>query len=154
MRILITYLLLKYSRFSAGKQRAIFQIYCVQFGKKAQFDKHSGSTQCRELTQWGRSCWFWPGQHIIGSALLWRHNGRAGVSNQPRNCLLNRLFRCRSKKRWKLRVTGLCAGHSPSNSGHKWSITRKCFQLMTSSWMNWMSLLIMFVYRPRTQWKY
>ena len=36
------------------------------------------------------------------------------VSNhQPYDCLLNRLFRRRSKKTSKLRVTGLCAGNSP-----------------------------------------
>ena len=46
--------------------------------------------------------------------LQWRHNGRDSVSNhQPRECLLNRLIRCRSKKTSKLRVTGLCAGNSP-----------------------------------------
>ena len=42
------------------------------------------------------------------------YNGPDGVSNhQPRDCLLNRLFRRRSKKTSKLRVTGLCAGNSP-----------------------------------------
>ena len=46
--------------------------------------------------------------------LLWRHNGRGGVSNhRPHHGLLNRLFRCRSKKTWKLRVTGLFVGNSP-----------------------------------------
>ena len=46
--------------------------------------------------------------------LQWRHNGRDCVSNhQPRDCLLNRLFRRRSKKTPKLRVTGLSAGNSP-----------------------------------------
>ena len=36
------------------------------------------------------------------------------ISNQqPHDCLLNRLFRRRSKKTSKLRVTGLCAGNSP-----------------------------------------
>ena len=46
--------------------------------------------------------------------LQWRHNGRDSVSNhQPHDCLLNRLFRRRSKKTSKLRVTGLCAGNSP-----------------------------------------
>ena len=46
--------------------------------------------------------------------LLWRHNDRDGVSNhQAHDCLLNRLFRRRSKKTSKLRVTGLCAGNSP-----------------------------------------
>ena len=46
--------------------------------------------------------------------LQWRHNGRDGVSNhQPQDCLLNRLFRRRSKKTSKLCITGLCAGNSP-----------------------------------------
>ena len=46
-------------------------------------------------------------------ALQWRHCGRDGVSNyQPHDCLHKRLFRCRSKKTSKLRVTGLCAGNS------------------------------------------
>ena len=40
--------------------------------------------------------------------------GRDSVSNhQPDDYLLNRLFRRRSKKTSKLRVTGLCAGNSP-----------------------------------------
>ena len=44
----------------------------------------------------------------------WRHNGRDSVSNhQPHDCLLNRLFRRRSKQPSKLRVTGLCVGNSP-----------------------------------------
>ena len=47
-------------------------------------------------------------------ALRWRHNKHDGVSNhQPHDCLLNRLFRRRSKQASKLRVTGLCVGNSP-----------------------------------------
>ena len=47
-------------------------------------------------------------------SLQWRHNEGVGVSNhQPHDCLFNRLFRCRSKKTSKLRVTGLFAGNSP-----------------------------------------
>ena len=47
-------------------------------------------------------------------SVRWRHNGRDSVSNyQPHDCLLNHLFRRRSKKTSKLRVTGLCAGSSP-----------------------------------------
>ena len=50
---------------------------------------------------------------IINSTLLWRHYGRDGVSNhQPHDCLLNRLFRRRSKRTSKIRVTGLCAWNS------------------------------------------
>ena len=62
--------------------------------------------------------------------LRWRHNDHAGVSNhQPHGCLLNRLFRRRSKKTSKLRVTGLCVGNSPGpvNSPHKGPVTRKMF---------------------------
>ena len=47
-------------------------------------------------------------------SLQGRHDGRDSVSNQqPYDCLLNRLFKRRSKKTSKLRVTGLCAGNSP-----------------------------------------
>ena len=49
----------------------------------------------------------------VNNSLQWRHNERDSVSNhQPHNCLLNRLFRRRSKKISKLRVTGLRAGNS------------------------------------------
>ena len=60
--------------------------------------------------------------------LQWRHNERDGISHhQPHGCLLNRLFRYRSKKSSKLRVTGLCAENSPvtGESPHKGSVTRK-----------------------------
>ena len=48
------------------------------------------------------------------NSLQWRHNGRDAVSNhQPYDFLLNCLFKRRSKKTSKLRVTGLCAVNSP-----------------------------------------
>ena len=51
------------------------------------------------------------------SPLQWCHNEHDGISNhQPHHCLLNRLFRRRSKKTSKLHVTGLCAGNSPKTS--------------------------------------
>ena len=47
-------------------------------------------------------------------SLHWRQNGRDGVSNhQPHDCLLNHLFRRKSKKTSNLRVTGICEGNSP-----------------------------------------
>ena len=63
-----------------------------------------------------RKCCTWPSKCRPPTvrALRWRHNDHAGVSNhQPHGCLLNRLFRRKSKKTSKLRVTGLCAGNSP-----------------------------------------
>ena len=46
--------------------------------------------------------------------LQWCHNEHDGISNhQPHDCLLNRLFRHRSKKTSKLHVTGLCVRNSP-----------------------------------------
>ena len=67
---------------------------------------------------------------FMNMALHWRHNDHYGVSNhQPHGCLLNCLFRRRSKKTSKLRVTGLYAGKSPGqvNSPHKGPVTRKMF---------------------------
>ena len=70
--------------------------------------------------------------------LLWRHNWRDGVSNhQPNDCLLNRLFRHRSKKTSKLRVTGLCEGNPPVTGGfpsQRASNAENFFHLMTLSW--------------------
>ena len=49
--------------------------------------------------------------------LWWRHNECDGVSNHRRlDCLFNRLFRRRSKKTSKLRVTGLFE----ENPRHRW----------------------------------
>ena len=62
--------------------------------------------------------------------LQWRHDGRYGVSNhQPRDCLLNRFLRRRSKKTSKLRITGLLAGNSPVTDKFpaQSQVTRKMF---------------------------
>ena len=46
--------------------------------------------------------------------LQWCHYVHGGISNhQPHHCLLNHLFRHRSKKTSKLDVTRLCIGNSP-----------------------------------------
>ena len=48
-------------------------------------------------------------------SLQWRHNEDHGISNhQLHDCLLNRVFRRRSKNESKLRVTGFRAGNSPA----------------------------------------
>ena len=65
-----------------------------------------------------------------GNTLQLRHNEHDGVSDhQPHDCLLNRLFRRRSKKTSKPCVTGLCAGNSPMTGGspHKGPVTREMF---------------------------
>ena len=54
--------------------------------------------------------------------IQWRHNGRDGIWNpQPHDCL----FRRRSKKTSKLRVTGLCAGNSPATGEFPAQMARK-----------------------------
>ena len=71
--------------------------------------------------------------------LQWRHNWRDCVSNhQPHDCLLNRLFRRRSKKTSKLRDTGLCEWNSPVTGefpAQKTSNAENVSILMTSSWV-------------------
>ena len=67
---------------------------------------------------------------ILSGTLQWRHNERNGVPNHRRlDCLLNRLFRRRSKKASKLRITGLCEGNPPviGRFPHKRSVTREMF---------------------------
>ena len=71
-------------------------------------------------------------------ALHWRYNDHDDVSNhQPHTCLLNRLFRRRSKETPKLSVAGLCLGNHWDQriSRTKGQLRRKCFHLMTSSWV-------------------
>ena len=82
--------------------------------------------------------------------MRWRQNGRDSVSNhQPYDCLLNRLFRRRSKKTSKLRVTGLCAGNSPvtgefpaqmasnaENVSIWWRHHAKCYLSKLRLWMS------------------
>ena len=64
----------------------------------------------------------------VKHSLQWRHNDHDSVSNhQPRGCLLNRLFRRRSKKTSKLCVTGLCVGNSPIRGEFTGPVTRKIF---------------------------
>ena len=59
-------------------------------------------------------CLYWLNQSFTILPLQWCHNGCDDVLNhQAHHCLLNRLFRRRSKKTSRLRVTGLCAGSSP-----------------------------------------
>ena len=56
---------------------------------------------------------FFP-KSYIAETLQWRHNEHDGISNhQPHDCLLNSLFKRRSKKLSKLRVPGPCEGNSP-----------------------------------------
>ena len=86
------------------------------------------------------------------NTLQWRHNERNGVSNhQPHDCILKRLFRRRSKKTSKLRVTGLCEGNSrwPVKSPHKGPVTRIFFHLMTSSWQ---VFVLWFVLHQQSLW--
>ena len=83
-----------------GDQNRTFDVFCCSQGKA--------------IAEW---------VHIFFT-LRWRHNGCHGVSHyQPRDCLLNLLFRHRSNNTSELRVTGLCARNSP----HKGPVTRKMF---------------------------
>ena len=53
-------------------------------------------------------------RHKSHFSLHWHHNEGDGISNrQHHECLINHLFRRKSKKTSKLRVTGLCEENSP-----------------------------------------
>ena len=53
--------------------------------------------------------------HPANYPLQWCHNEDDVSNHQPRDCLLNCLFKHISKKTSKLYVTGLCVGNSPVN---------------------------------------
>ena len=77
---------------------------------RAQRNKHISYAEVGVIIYpWQTFCNDWT--HLT---LYWRHNGHDSVSNhQLHDCLLKRLFRRKSKRTSKLRVTGLCAGKSP-----------------------------------------
>ena len=63
-------------------------------------------------------------------SLRWRHNGRDSVSNhQPHDCLLNCLFRRRSKKHQSAASLAFVRGilRGPVNSPRKWPVAWKMF---------------------------
>ena len=113
----------------------------------------SGTTLLICFTLW--RIWSLPIVALCGvpySALQWRHNERDGVSNHQRlDCLRNRLFRRRSKKTSKLRVTGLCVGNSlvTADFPHQ---GQYCGNLMAQSWkfVNVMSRYQLFT-KPSTE---
>ena len=80
---------------------------------------HGVSNNRQSLKPWTSNCtesYFLGRQasQIMSLTLQRRHNERDGISNHgPHDCLLKRLFRHRSKKTSKPRVTGLCEGNSP-----------------------------------------
>ena len=110
--------------------------WIVKFSELSLLQIHHGcpnmfNTQIQQSAVVCGFCEFtaYPMIHLTGT-LQWRNNGREGVSNhQPHYCLLNRLYRRKSKKTSKLCGTGHCAGKSPvtGDSPHKWQVTRKMF---------------------------
>ena len=90
--------------------------------------------------------------------LKWRHYEGDGVSNHwCLDCSLNRLFRRRSKKTSKLRVTVLCGGihRWPVNSPHKGPVTRQMFQFgdtIMLSMLTWQAQVLIFILMTQTFW--
>ena len=114
-----------------------------------RFRKH-GSGALREYVIWTEISWIREWEILqqvpltiscyMFTALQWRHNWRDSFSNhQPHDCLLNRLFRRRSKKTSKFRFTGFCVKNSPVTGEFPAQMASNSenvsTHLMTSSWM-------------------
>ena len=84
---------------------------------------------CVEFNPYSSGLLHWLSNPFIVPALQWCHNEHDGISNHQRiHCLLNCLFRCRSKKNIKaLRHWPLCGEFTGDNSPHKGPVTRKIF---------------------------
>ena len=79
---------------------ALKNIFMIRYDSLPMWTEHNDFTNGARLTG-------------IAITLQWRHNERDDVSNHRRfECLFNRLFRRRSKKSSKLRVTGLRGGNT------------------------------------------
>ena len=84
-----------------------------------------GDNMCMSCHDTRADQWLYSWERIVGSIhdwwarlpyvpLQWHHNERDCISNHWHlDCLLNRLFRRRSKNASKFRVTGLCERNSP-----------------------------------------
>ena len=102
-------------------------------------------------------------EHSNCDTLQWRHNGHDDVSNhQPHDCLLNRLFRRRSKETSKLRVKGLCAWNSPvsgefpaqrASNAENVSISWRHHSILRVVWLNTATIGIRAMdFIPYTSW--
>ena len=86
--------------FQGGQQFAVL-CHCALFGQRRSNDKDLMVVLNIVFISW----------YTLRLTLQWHHTERDGTSNHIRlECFLNRLFRRRSKKTPKLRVTGLCKG--------------------------------------------
>ena len=87
-------------------------------GKLAKHDGHAEWLLQGDLCGCYFVCWSTRMERVQSvsevATLQWRHDERDGVSNHRRlDCLLNPLFRRRSKETSKLWVTSLCERNSP-----------------------------------------
>ena len=114
-RLLCTHLVLTEMR---GDQVRYNPTKIARVGRNQQIIEATETVICCDVLVSGRFYSSHSGlrcKYIIHVCTLqWRHNERDGVSNHMRlDCLLNRLFRRRSKKTSMFRVTRLCGGNSP-----------------------------------------
>ena len=95
-------------------------------------------------SQWSGCC-----EYIhVDEALQWCHNERDGISNhQPYECLLNHLFRHRSKKTSKPHVTGLCEENSPMTS--EFPPERASNAVNVSIWWHHHGVVILVCWKPQ-----
>ena len=78
------------------------------FFQPLQYTFESSFSEARERVSYVSPSMFYLGR-CWAFSLQWRHNEHRGVSDHLRiDCLLSRLFKRRSNKISKLRVTGLC----------------------------------------------
>ena len=121
--VMTFYFIIKYTIFTFRRVYHVFEYFTFFFNavygfyvanRRLIYSMFSGALRIGRLDK----LFLLKGFHNLdeGNAvsLQWRNNWHDGISNhQPHHCLLNRLFRRRSKKAAKHRVTGRCAGNSP-----------------------------------------
>ena len=109
----------KYSWTQEGRLNTILQLKHRSFLTVSHYHK-----SVRYSESWLKIYRSAPIARVITITSQW---ARCRLKSPASGLFINCLFRCRSKKTSKLRVTGLCAENSPGpvNSPHKRPVTRK-----------------------------
>ena len=99
-------------------QPHVWWVFGANWSLYREIHMHSGLKQVNTIQYMYYMAPYWTINLVktpqITLSLQRHHNECDGISNhQPHYCLLNRLFRRKSKKTSKLRITGLCVGNSP-----------------------------------------
>ena len=114
-----THLVIRYSQILSKGIDSLTALQCFGNGESVPACPFPLAKDAPYMSLKGVTLWVWPVSYLCpGHTLQWRHYERDGIWNNRRiDFLPNRLFKRKSKKTSKLRVTGLCERNPPGSGG-------------------------------------